>query len=272
MQRDPSRMTPHEALTGLARAAALAGRPDVVVLDEDLDALGLPFRDAHARVNRLAREGRIRRVRRGAYVLVDRTGHASVGLLDVVAALTPQPYLVTGGRALQFHELTDQHFRRVHVLVPHQLRSWSWRGDEVRYVPTAGSLRRGAARARRSRARIAVPERAIADSLRHARWGVTLAQVVEALDTMLARDAGFADRLAIEVARQDSHALARRLGLLVSRLAGPDAARGFLPLRGASRAATPLQTGGAPAGPIDAVWQVRVNVELERLTQHREVG
>ena len=261
-----------DPLVRLARAAALAGRPEVVLVDEDVAPLGLSPREGRAVLARAERAGRIRRVRRGAYVLVDRTGNVRADLLDVIAALTPQPYLVTGGRALQFHDLTDQHFRRVHVLVPHQLRSWSWRGDEVRYVPTAASLRRGVARSRRTQARVATPERAIADSLRHPRWGVTLSQVVEALDTMLAREPDFADRLASEVARQDSHALARRLGMLVSHLAGPDAARGFLPLRGESRASTPLQAGGRPEGPIDPVWQVRVNVDLERLLDHREVG
>jgi len=101
---------------------------------------------------------------------------------------------------------------------------------------------------------------------------VTLAQVVEALDAMLGRDPDFADVLAVEVARQDNHALARRLGFLVSHLAGPNAARPFLALLGDSKAATPLQAGGGAVGPIDTRWQVRINVDLERLLQHREVG
>lgn len=258
----------------LSRAAALAGRAGIVVLDEDIVALdevtGSRSR-SHSLVERLERADRVRRVRRGVYVLVDATGGVRVGVLDLIAALTPNRYLVTGGRALQFHELTDQHFRRVHVLVAGQMRSWSWRGDDVRYVRTERSLR-GWVRTRKTRARIASPPCAIADSLGHPRWGVTLAQVVEALDTMLTRDPDFADALAAEVVRQDSHALARRLGFLVSKLAGAEAARPFLPLRGDSKAATPLQAGGPSDGPIDRSWQLRVNVDLERLLQHREVG
>src|SRR6185436_6386675 len=165
------------AFVRLARAAQLAGRPDVVILDEDLTALAESRAEGHALLGRLERAGRIRRVRRGAYVLVDPTGNVRADVLDLIAALTPAPYLVSGGRALQLHGLTDQHFRRVHVLVPRPLRPWSWRGDEVRYVPTDGSLRGGAARTRRTRARVAAPARAIADSLRHPGWGVTLAQI-----------------------------------------------------------------------------------------------
>jgi predicted transcriptional regulator of viral defense system len=259
----------------LSRVASLAGRPGIVVLDEDvaeLDELAGSRPRSHAVLERLEPAGRIRRVRRGVYVLVDATGGVRVGILELIAASAPEPYLVTGGRALQFHGLTDQHFRRVHVLTPSQLRSWSWRGDEVRYVRTEAALRGGAVRTRKTRARVATPARAIADSLSHPRWGVTLAQVVEALDVMLGRDPDFADALAVEVARQDNHALARRLGFLVSHLAGPNAARPFLALLGDSKAATPLQAGGGAVGPIDTRWQVRINVDLDRLLQHREVG
>ncbi|MEX1141394.1 MAG: hypothetical protein WD993_05100 [Thermoleophilaceae bacterium] len=259
----------------LSRAAVLAERPGIVVFDEDasqLDELTGSRPRSHALLERLERAGRVRRVRRGIYVLVDVTGGVRVDILDLIAASTPDPYLVTGGRALQFHGLTDQHFRRVHVLTGSQLRSWSWRGDEVRYVRSQAPLRGGAARTRKTRARVATPARAITDSLSHPRWGVTLAQVVEALDVMLTRDPDFADLLAIEAARQDNHALARRLGFLVSHLAGSDTARPFLALLGDSKAATLLQAGTGAIGPINTRWQVRVNVDLDRLLQHREVG
>jgi len=271
----PSVLLLQDGFVCLSRAASLAGRGGVVVADEDLPALdeltGSRQR-SHNVLSGLERSGRIRRVRRGAYVLIEPTGGVRVGILDLIAALTPGPYLVTGGRALQFHELSDQHFRRVQVLVPRQLRSWSWRGDQVRYVLTGSPLRAGATRSRRTPARIATPERAITDSLSHPAWGVTLAQVVEALDAAIARSPDFPDRLAGEVARLGGSASARRLGLLVSHLADPEAARGFLPLRGTSQASTPLQAGPQAEGPIDSTWGVRVNVDLERLLQHREIG
>jgi predicted transcriptional regulator of viral defense system len=267
--------TPQEAFVQLARAAVLAGRPGILVVEQDLgtlEDLTTARSDGHALLASLERAGRIQRVRRGAYVLVGSTGGVRAHILDLIAALTPAPYLVTGGRALQFHDLSDQHFRRVHVLVRRQVRSWGWRGDEVRYVQTDAPLRGGATRTRATRARVAAPERAIADSLSHPGWGVTLAQVAEALDKLLSRVPSFPERLAIEVARSGNHSLARRLGFLVSRIAGADSARLFLPLRGESKASTPLQTGGPSEGPIDPTWRVRENVELEGLLQHREIG
>lgn len=249
----------------------LAGRPGVVVLENDLPALPDGGRDGHRLVAALERDGRLRRVRRGAYALVDSTGGVRVDVLDLVAAVTPDPYLVTGGRALQFHELTDQHFRRVHVMTPAQLRPWSWRGDEVKYVRTEKSLRGAAIRTRRSRARIASAERAIADSLANPQWGVTLSQVVEALDAMLARDSASADRLAAELVTLGNHSVARRLGFLITRITNAETARVFLALRGKSKASTLLHSGGAAEGPIDPTWGVRENVELDRLLQHREV-
>lgn len=264
-----------EGFVQLSRAAALAGRDGVVVLDEDLpalDALTTSRARSHRVLGALERAGRLRRVRRGAYVLVDATGGVRTGILELVDALTPPRYLVSGGRALQFHDLTDQHFRRVHVLVAEQLRPWSWRGDEVRYVRSASRLRVGSSRRGKAPARIASSERAIADSLDHPSWGVTLAQAVEALDLAIGRSPEFVDRLAGEVAALQRAALARRLGFLVSYLAGPEAARVFLPLRGTSKASVLLLAGGPNDGPIDSLWSVRVNVEPSRLLEHRVVG
>ena len=245
------------------------------MLEEDLTALdeqtGSRSR-SHAVLRHLERAGRLRQVRRGVYVLTDAAGGSRVDVLDLIAASTPDPYLVSGGRALQFHGLTDQHFRRVHVLAPSQRRAWSWRGDEVRYVRTADSLRQGAVRTRKTLARVATPARAIADSLSHPRWGVTLSQVVEAVDISLVRDARFAESLAAEAARQRDHSLARRLGLLVGRIGGDDAARPFLSLRGDGKASTPLLAGGPAGGLIDPRWRVRVNVDFDRLLEHRVIA
>lgn len=223
-------------------------------------------------VESLERAGRLRHVRRGVYALVDQSGVIRVDLLGLIAAITPKPYLVTAGRALEFHDLTDQHFRRVVVLVATQLRKWTWRGEEVSYARVRASLAGAAAtRTRRTRARIAMPERAILDSLSHPSWGVTLAQVVEAMDLALRGREDFADRLAVEASALDNAALARRTGFLVSRLAGPEAARPFLPLLGASKAITPLRSGAPATGPIDSVWRVRENVGFELLSAPRHM-
>jgi predicted transcriptional regulator of viral defense system len=261
------------AFIQLARRASLAGRPGIVLVDDDLSAvdelIGSRAR-SHDLLKDLERQGRLRAVRRGVYVLVSLTGTVEAGLFDLIAAVTPEPYLVTAGRALQFHELTDQHFRRIVVAVPRQLRPWTWRGDEVRYARTARRRLRST-RTRRAPAHVASPQRAIVDSLAHPQWGVTLSQVVEATDAVLAREPDLADALAIEAADSENHALARRLGFIVSRLAGPEQARPFRPLRGDSNAVTPLQRGGPSTGPIDQTWRVRENVSFDRLLAHREI-
>lgn len=256
----------------LDRATSLAGRPRICIVERDLpilDALTGSRAQSHDLLAALERAGRIHPVRRGAYVLVSSSGNVGVSILDLVAALTSEPYLVTAGRALQFHNLTDQHFRLVVVLVPKQARSWSWRRETVRYSRTDRALRPAITRSRKTRAVIATPERALADSLEHPSFGVTLAQVAEALDSKLQQNATSADPLASVIADGYSHASARRFGFLVSHLAGETAARGFLPLRGRSKAAALLLKGGPAGGPVDPVWNVRQNVELTRLTQHR---
>lgn len=265
-----------QAMARLTRVAHLAGRPGVAILDRDLESLDELSGDrqrSHAMVERLERVGRLRRIRRGAYVLVGQDGTIRVGLLDLIAAITPKPYLVTAGRALEFHDLTDQHFRQAIVMTATQLRPWTWRGEEVRYVRVRADLvRTTPTRTRRTHARIARPERAILDGLGHPRWGLTLPQVVRAMDLALQCHPGFADRLAAEASALGNAALARRAGFLVSRLADPEAARPFRLLLGQSKAITPLRPGGPANGPVDGSWRIRDNVGLELLMSDRSSG
>lgn len=259
----------------LVRSAELARRPGIALVEEDFIALdqvtGSRHR-SHEVIEQLVEDGRLRRVRRGVYVLVGPDGVVRPTLLDIIAATTPKPYLVTAGRALEVHGLTDQHFRRVFVLAPTQLRSWSWRGDEVRFARVSADRLRGKAlRTRKTRARVASSEGAILDSLAHPQWGVTLSQVVQAMDIAMRRDASFADRLAMACANYGSPASARRLGFLTTRLAGAEAARALLPLIGPGKGTTLLARGGSTVGPVDSTWHVRENVPVEQLLQHRYV-
>jgi predicted transcriptional regulator of viral defense system len=269
---DPSGQQAEAAFPVLYRSTVLAGRPGIVVLEADLPALEERFGSrarSRALIHRLERSGRLRQVRRGAYTMVDAGGNVRAEILDLVAALTPKPYAVTAGAALQFHGLTDQHFRLLVVLVNTQLRPWSYRGQTIRYARTGRRLVGVGTRSRRTVAVVANPARAVADSLDHPAWGVTLPQVAEAIDRLLKRDLAFADTLAAEVADSYGHALARRLGYVITVLAGADAARPFLLLRGRSKAATKLSASGPERGPLDTTWGVRVNVDRAVLTQHR---
>jgi predicted transcriptional regulator of viral defense system len=141
---------------------------------------------------------------------------------------------------------------------------WSWLGETVRYVRTReDALWGGRSYAGSGSTRIARPTRAVLDSLAHPRWGVSLSEVAKALSKG-ERDAKFLDQLADDTAHLGNALAARRVGFLVQRLFGREAARPFLPLRGRSNAIVPL----APAtlsqdGPIDTLWRLRINVDLD---------
>jgi predicted transcriptional regulator of viral defense system len=189
-----------------------------------------------------------------------------------VGPLSPERHLVTAGRALAWHGLSDQAFRQLIVLTPKLQREWQWQGETVRYVLQPeekiwGGREIGPAR---SPTLIARPERAILDSLTHPSWGVSLHQIVEAIRIGLSRDQKFAERLAQATARYDNAFAARRLGFIVSRLAGNDAAASFRGLIGTSRAITPLESGGQRKGPVHAEWRLRENVPFELLAAGSE--
>jgi predicted transcriptional regulator of viral defense system len=143
----------------------------VVRLDEDMEALDAATgsrRRSQDALRQLKRDGRLRRVRRGTYLLVAPTGSTDVRVLSLIDAVTPSPYLITAGRALSELELSDQHCFRVIVLTGHRLTDWAWQRDEVRYALLAPERIWGQAPDSPS---IAVPERAILDSLANPRWG-----------------------------------------------------------------------------------------------------
>lgn len=264
--------TATQALIHLARASTLAGRWPVVLVDDlpGVDAITGSRGATLALLRDLAESGRVQRVRRGAYVLRDETGVFRTDLFGLIDALTPSPYLITAGRALAAHELTDQYFRLAVVLVPTSRRSFVWRGDEVRYAVLARSRIWGRQGTRGPS--VAGPERALLDGMAHREWGVTLSQAVQALDIAVSRDLRFAGRLAAAAARYRNAALARRLGYLVQAIAGEDAAAPFRSLTGPSKAATLLDKSGPRRGSIDSGWGVRVNADLEDLLAHRTVG
>jgi hypothetical protein len=95
----------------LARQSSLAERWPVIT-EDDLVAID-PLtggRDASfAVVRRLAQIGQLERVRRGTYVMRDQTGVLRIDLLSLIDATTSAPYLITAGRALAAHDLSDQH-------------------------------------------------------------------------------------------------------------------------------------------------------------------
>jgi predicted transcriptional regulator of viral defense system len=239
--------------------------PDDLVLIQDLVG---DRGKARALVQRLTTTGWLRRVRRGTYVVRSRSTTVDVSAIDLIGELSPAQHLVTAGRALAIHGLSDQSFRRTVVLVAVGVRDWEWLGEAVQYtVVKAGDIWGGRPKGETRRPTlVASPERAILDSLAHPTWGVSHSQAVRALRTALDR-LGFSERLSRAAARYDNDAIARRLGFLTERLAGSTAAAPFLALRGSGHSVTPLRIGGPSVGAIDSKWLVRVNVDMDLLLE-----
>jgi predicted transcriptional regulator of viral defense system len=260
------------AFVALNRRAIDAGRHPVVRLDEDMKALDVATgsrRRSQDALRQLTRDGRMRRVRRGVYLLVAPTGSTDVRVMSLIDAVTPRPYLITAGRALAEFDLSDQHFFHVVVLTSHRLGDWSWQGDEVRYALVAPERIWGVSILNGSQ--IALPARAFLDCLANPRWGVTPAQTAEALDRAVP-DRTSPAHLGQAAERYGNAAVARRLGYLLELLHGPDAAAPLLPLRGRSHAHVLLAPSASDQGPTSPRWGLRVNVDPDALLAHRLIG
>lgn len=256
----------------LNRRALEAERHPVVRLDEDmqpLDAATGSRRRSQDALRQLTRDGRLRRVRRGLYLLVAPTGSTDARVLPLIDAVTPRPYLVTAGRALMEFSLSDQHFFRVIVLTSHRLNDWSWQGDEVSYA-VVGPKRIWGQHTPNGPS-LAGPERAILDCLANPRWGVSMTQTAEAIDRAIHGRTN-PEQLASAATRYGSAAAARRLGYLLELLHGPDAAAPLLPLRGHSHGHVLLSLSAPDRGPNSPRWGLRINVEPDALLAHRLVG
>jgi predicted transcriptional regulator of viral defense system len=260
------------AFIALNRRANTEGRYPVVLLDEDMKALDDATggrRKSHDALRQLTGDGRLRQVRRGAYVLGAPTGGTDARLLAILDAVTPRPYLVTAGRALADTGLSDQHFFRVVVLAPGRLADWSWQGEQVHYVKSMRDRIWGELSP--DGPAIARPERAILDCLADRRFGVSLPQTAEAVDRAVRMGMPIS-RLVKSARRYDTAAVSRRLGFLVELLVGAAAAAPLLKLRGASNKYVPLSPFQPAKGPTDSTWRVHVNVEPELLLAHRMTG
>lgn len=251
-------------LVELHRAAAVAGRPSVVVPSQDLEGAnqetGSRTSTKQALV-RLARAERVTAVRKDLIVLPDATGRIAVGLPELVDTVAPAPYLITGGRALQHRRLTDQHFFSTTVLVAARVTGFSYRGEKAVFLVTKREHIWGWPHDERPR--FASGERALVDALTHSRYGVSLPQAILALSLAVERDTIFVERLVDTVHRYGSAATARRVGLLVDRLFGSDVAAPFLAMIGNSRTPVLLRSTGASDGEVDHKWRLVVNAATE---------
>jgi len=258
-------------LRELHRAALEAGRRGIAVPSADLDAVARRTGDRAAAtqaITRLVDAQRVVRVRRDLLVLPDTTGLLSIDMVDLVDAVAQQPYLITGGAALEHFDLTDQHSFGLAVLVPNEVSKMRYRGQTATFFTTDPTNIWGSEP--EARPRYALPERALVDVLNHPRYGVSLTQALDGLLRAAARDSAFLDRLLAAVVRyragsqgHSSRSSARRVGLVVERLFGADAAAPYRDLIGTNRTPVQMRPGGSTYGPVDSTWRVMVNAVLE---------
>jgi len=251
-------------LRELHRAALEAGRPGVCVPSSDLDSVArrTGSREAAQKaVQRLVRAERIVRVRKDLLVLPEATGLLGVDMDDLIDAVAPRPYLITGGRALEHHQLTDQHFFGVIVLVSGRVQQLSYRSQSATFLLTDAANIWGWEKG--AHPQYATAERAIIDVLNHPRYAVSLTPSLDALLAAASKDPSFLDRMAEAVVRYGSPSAARRVGLVVERFFGPAAALPYRELIGQNRSPVLMRPGGPADGPLDKTWRVIVNAELQ---------
>lgn len=73
------------------------------------------------------------------------------------------------------------------------------------------------------------------------------------------------ERLAIAAAEYGNRSVARRLGVIVERMIGADAAQMFMPISAPGKDTIELEPLGSAPGTIDSRWRVRVSDDAARL-------
>jgi predicted transcriptional regulator of viral defense system len=249
-------------LVDLHRAALFAGRPGIAVPSADLEVANERIGNQRARdaLKRLVRSDRVRSVRKDLAVLPDSLGRVTVELPELIEVVAPSRHLITGGSAVEHHGLTNQHSFSTFVLVPNQISGFSFRGEKASFVTTRPERIWGW---EEQGPHFATPERAILDAVSSSRYGVPLSMAIDALHKAVEADPKFLSRLVEAARRYNSPIVARRLGVLVDRLFGGDAASPFRELRGKSRTPVRLRSSGMDDGVVDSTWNVLVNASTE---------
>ena len=248
----------------MQRASRLANRDGIVVPSLDLfvaDQRTGSRKLTKSAINRLVKAGKVRTVRRDLLVLSNVTGQFVVGVSELIGAIAPWPYMITGGRALQEYKLTDQHYFSTTVLVPSRVSKFEYDGEKAVFIAATKDKIWGWKNVRKLH--IATPDRAIIDSLSSSRYNVSFSQALTALNLAIQGNSKFLEELISSTRRYGSHSLARRIGFLISQLVGHDAAEPFGDMIGFSRTPVLLRPGGRIDGVLDTKWRLVINATTE---------
>jgi predicted transcriptional regulator of viral defense system len=203
-------------------------------------------------MRRMAVAGRLRRLKKGAYLVVDPVRETpSIAVASGLYADTP--HHVTTDAALAFHGLLDQPVPTITVVLAKRGRAVAIGGATVRPVSLASQWLKGAdayeTTVQGFAVRVAAREQAVVDALAEPAWmthGSLLPEILAAFsEAELARTA---DR-----ALARSTAAAQRLGYLLE-----DTGRELPPALGSLRPkrAVHLRPGQASSAPYSSRWRV----------------
>jgi predicted transcriptional regulator of viral defense system len=254
----------------LLRRLARASRGGLVSVARSAVALGVPRTSAAARLASLERQGWVRRLRRGWYLVLPLEASAKqpVAIEDpwILARELFSPCYIGGWSAAEYWGLTEQLFRSTFVVTAANARSTTEQilGAEFRLVRVAPRRIRNVTTVWRGRERVDVSdaERTLADGLISPEWvggvrhladimmryresrGANLEKLIACLDE-LGRGAGF-KRLGylIETLFPEDHALAEKVH--------PRRSQGIIKLDPSVRA----------RGRLNKRWGLWVNVPL----------
>lgn len=181
-------------------------------------------------VRRLAKSGRLRRVARGIYLVVDPI--REIPPIAVASALFSESrHYITTDAALAFEGVVDQPVRVITVVLARPRRQLDIGQATVRPVTVSdrllGQAQHFASSADGFKLQMATRVQAIVDALAEPRWMVYFDLLPEVLGTLQPQDL---EDVAAR-AKSRSMAAAQRLGYLLEGMAGDSLPRGLLTLR-----------------------------------------
>lgn len=249
---------------GLQQVAQEVGA--IINLDHDLPLLeraGIRQED----ILPLVRQGWLEKLdRRGLYRIREIPRAVSVDALAAVGALLEgKPHYVSWWAALSHHDLTEQVPVTVRVAVQSQHRHGAVAGARLIFVRVSPKKFFGyrTIRVPGGTVGMALPEKAIIDSLDHPDYAGGFGEVAKAIGQVSVPTAN----LVAIANRYGVRSVAGRLGWLIESLRHEDASE---LLRMVNRGAPYLLNPSGPtAGEIDRRWNLVVNTSAEALTAWR---
>ena len=203
-------------------------------------------------LRRLAKAGRVRRIGRGLYVLIDPV-RETPPIAIASALFADEPHYVTTDAALAFHGVIDQPIRQIAVVLPHSrraidagpalVRPVTMRADQFTTADAYDTTTEG------FKIRVATRDQAVVDALTEPAWMVHGDLLAEVLATFTVDEI---ERTA-SAAKARSKAAAQRLGYLLEDAGRPvaDSLASLRPVR-----AVWLRPGHRTGGPYSTRWRV----------------